>query len=299
MSSHLEERERGTESRRAGKVGPTPFNMEAAEFLRESGLLLRQQEANPFRVNAYLRAATTLESLDRDVREILEHDGLDGLLRLPGIGQGLAAAIEEIARTGSLSRLDRLRGTTEPAALFQTVPGIGPALSQVIHDRLHIDTLEALELAAHDGRLLTVPGVGERRVAAIRAGLAALLGRKAGRRRSETDGPSAAVLLDVDREYREKAAAEKLPRVTPRRFNPEAEAWLPILHTDRGAWHFTALYSNTARAHELERTHDWVIVYFYDGDHREGQHTIVTETHGALKGRRVVRGREAECAEVY
>jgi hypothetical protein len=30
----------------------------------------------------------------------------------------------------------------------------------------------------------------------------------------------------------------------------------------RGAWHFTALFSNTARAHELRRTRDWVVLYF-------------------------------------
>ena len=68
-----------------------------------------------------------------------------------------------------------------------------------------------------------------------------------------------------------------------------------MLHTQRASWHFTALYSNTARAHELGRTHDWVVVYFYDDHHREGQHTIVTETQGPLAGKRVVRGREAEC----
>jgi putative hydrolase len=42
-----------------------------------------------------------------------------------------------------------------------------------------------------------------------------------------------------------------------------------------------------------------VVVYFYDGDHREGQHTIVTETSGPLAGLRVVRGREAECRTLH
>ena len=101
------------------------------------------------------------------------------------------------------------------------------------------------------------------------------------------------MLLEVDREYRQSAAAGKLPKIAPKRFNPEGAAWLPILHTDRGQWHFTALFSNTARAHELGRTDDWVVVYFYDDDHQEGQNTIVTETKGPMKGERVVRGREA------
>ncbi|SPE20783.1 Putative DNA polymerase family X (fragment) [Burkholderiales bacterium] len=108
-------------------------------------------------------------------------------------------------------------------------------------------------------------------------------------------GPSVEVLLDVDREYRSRAQAGRLPTIAPRRFNPRGESWLPVLHTRRGPWHFTALYSNTAKAHELHREHDWVIVYFYDDDHVEQQHTIVTETRGPLVGQRVVRGRETEC----
>jgi len=107
------------------------------------------------------------------------------------------------------------------------------------------------------------------------------------------------VLLDVDQEYCQKAVADRLPKVAPRRFNPAHETWLPILHTERDGWHFTALFSNTARAHELGRTRDWVVIYFYDGDHREGQNTVVTETHGPLKERRVVRGREAQCRQFY
>ncbi len=63
----------------------------------------------------------------------------------------------------------------------------------------------------------------------------------------------------------------------------------------RGAWHVTALYSNTDRAHELGRSRDRVVIHFYDGDHREGQHGVVTETRGALIGRRVMQGGEAEC----
>ena len=107
------------------------------------------------------------------------------------------------------------------------------------------------------------------------------------------------LLLEVDLEYRQQAEEGKLPTIAPKRFNPDGKAWLPVLHTSRGAWHFTALYSNTARAHELGRTRDWVVIYFYDDQHAEKQHTVVTETRGALSGRRVVRGREVECAAWY
>lgn len=271
------------------------FNRKAASMMRDCAELLRQQDANPFRVNAYIRAAQTLDALSADARDILRDRGVDGLVALPAIGRGLAAAIAEIARTGRLPQLDRLRGTTSPEKLFQSVPGIGPSLAQTIHDSLDIETLEALEMAAHDGRLERVEGIGPRRAAAVRAGLASLLGRAPAARHAGDKVPKVETLLDVDREYRDKSAADKLPKIAPRRFNPKGLAWLPILHANREGWHFTALFSNTARAHELRRTNDWVVLYYYDGDHREGQCTVVTETAGPLTGQRVVRGREAEC----
>ena len=275
-------------------MGDRQLNRQAAEIFRECAGILQHQAANPFRVSAYVRAANVLDALQDDVRELLDREGADGLVKLPGIGEGLAAAIDEIARTGRLSQLDRLRGEASPEALFQTLPGVGRKLAEDIHETLHVDSLEALENAAHDGSLLTVPGIGERRAAAIRAGLAAMLGRGRPRRRRHGRLPAVQLLLEIDAEYRKKAAAGELPKIAPKRFNPEGRAWLPILHAEREGWHFTALFSNTARAHELGRTDDWVVIYFYDVDHQEGQCTVVTETRGPREGKRVVRGRENE-----
>lgn len=271
------------------------FNKQVAAIFRQCADILRQQAANPFRINAYLRAAETLESLRDDARRILEKDGVAGLIELPAIGRGLAAAIDEIARTGRLSQLDRLHGKASPKAIFEAVPGVGPKLAHDLYDLLHVDTLEALEVAAYQGRLTEINGIGSRRAAVIKAGIAALLDRRRPRQHRHKVMPPVETLLAIDKEYRDKSAAGKLPKIAPKRFNPDAIAWLPILHTSRDGWHFTALFSNTARAHEFGRTRDWVVLYFYDDDHEEGQGTVVTETKGPLAGNRVVRGRETEC----
>jgi len=277
-----------------------PSNKAIAALLREMAQLLEKQAANPFRVNAYRRGAETVEGLSGPVSEIFEAKGPEGLDALPGIGTGLAGAIAEILITGSWSQLDRLRGSIDPAAVFQQVPGIGPEFAHQIHDALHVDTLEALELACRQGKLDDVPGVGQRRAQAICDSVAAILDRRrASHRRPPpvpaSEEPPIELLLDIDREYRDRAAADRLPKIAPKRFNPRGEAWLPVLHANRGGWHFTALYSNTPRAHELHKTHDWVVIYFYDDQHAERQHTVVTETRGSLEGLRVVRGREADC----
>ena len=111
--------------------------------------------------------------------------------------------------------------------------------------------------------------------------------------------PSVEMLLDVDAEYRKGATTGRLSMIAPQRFNPRGDRCLPILHTERDQWRFTALYSNTALAHELGRTRDWVVIYFHTDRQSEGQRTVVTETHGPLIGERVVRGRETECHSYY
>ena len=278
-----------------------PLNHEIATKLREIATLLREQRANPFRVNAYLHAAQTLDQLDEDVGELLHARGIKGLVDLPAIGEGIARSIYEYLATGRMSRLESLHGAADPIAVLRSIPTIGLQLAERIFDELHIDSLEALENALHDGRLAKIEGLGDKRRQAIEAWLQQHLDRQRRRPRGKPtiSEPPVALLLDIDRDYRQRARAGMLSKIAPRRFNPDHRAWLPILHTTRDGWHFTALYSNTARAHDLNRVFDWVVIFYYDDDHRENQHTVVTETHGPLAGKRVVRGREAECRRHY
>jgi DNA polymerase (family 10) len=275
-------------------------NRDLARRLEEAATLLEQQEADGFRARAYRRAAGVIAAYPEDLRALAGRGGEDALQQIPGVGQGIAAALREMLATGRWSQLDRLRGTLDPESLFATVPGVGAQLARKIHAELAVDTLEALEAAAYDGRLAAVAGIGPRRLEAVRAGLATRLGRLR-RTAPEPDviRPPVALLLAVDHDYRAAASAGTLPTIAPRRFNPRGEAWLAVQHVTRDGWHFTALYSNTARAHELGRTRDWVVLYYYDHDHVERQCTVVTEHAGELAGLRVVRGREAECRQHY
>lgn len=311
---------------------PQASNADLADALERVADLLEAQDGEHFRVRAYRNAAATLRGLSRPAVEILEAGGSAGLVALPGIGKSIAALIEEYAHSLRLGLLDRLEGQVSPEDLFTTVPGIGEALAERIHRALHVETLEELEVAAHDGRLAGVHGLGPRRVRGIQDSLASILAKGSRRRArrmrwleagqgeprvagtgaapgasppplgvddratAEDSRPSVALLLDVDAEYRRRAEAGELRTIAPRRFNPSGESWLPVLHTERNGWSFNALYSNTARAHELGRTRDWVVLY-WERDGHEDQCTVVTEHSGPRAGRRVVRGREAECVE--
>jgi len=281
------------------EANSSPINLQVAAKLREMADLLHYQGANPFRVSAYRRAADTVSTLSADVDAVLDEKGLEGLTALSGIGEGIASAIEELVRTGRWGQLERMRGTIDPEEVLQAVPGIGPKMARRLHDELHIDTLEGLEAAARDGRLQKVKGVGAGRAAMIQASLAMMLNRPRRRPRSNQPTPPADIVLDVDRQYRSMAEAGELQKIAPRRFNPAGEAWLPIMHAQHGDWHCTALYSNTARAHDLGKVKDWVVVYCHTDNEPEQQFTVVTESRGDLAGKRVIRGRENECRAYY
>lgn len=283
-------------------MAPIAQNQDIAGRLREVAQLLEDQGANRFRVRAYRAAAETIERLTVPALEIAQQGGTEGLQSLPGIGVSLAQSIHTLLVTGRLPMLDRLRGHMDPILLLASIPGIGSALATRLHDNLGIDTLEQLEMAAHDGRLADIEGVGPKKLQGIIDSLTARLGRV--RRPTQAAGPHAAdepsidELLDVDREYREAAQAGRLQTIAPHRFNPQKEAWLPILHTQRGARHYTALFSNSALAHQLKKTQDWVILY-YDDDHGERQCTVITSHQAPFNGKRIARGREDDCAVYY
>jgi predicted flap endonuclease-1-like 5' DNA nuclease len=274
------------------------FNEVAAERLREAAILLAHQDDNPYRVAAYRRAADAVAALKTDLRDMLEAGGIAELEEIPGVGPRIAGGLAELARTGRWIYLERLRGSGEPRDVFCAIPGVGPTLAKRLHETLHVESLEQLEAALHENGTKTVAGIGPRRLAILRAALSQMLARIRPVRTGPADEPPVDILLDVDREYRSKVKTNELRKIAPKRFNPKGEAWLPILHTDRGNWHFTALFSNTARAHELGKVQDWVVLYFHSDSGGEAQRTIVTETRGVLAGHRVVRGRERECLAI-
>lgn len=335
-----------------------PENEAIADGLDELAELLDLKGANPFRVRAYHLGGDLVRRLNQPVCEILRRGGRAALLQLPGIGDSLSISIARLAATGELPLLKRLRGRAGSEAILRTVPGIGSKTAALIRQQLGIQTLADLEIAAHDGRLASVPGLGHKRLRAVQDSLAGRLGnrrsvvpaddtpaavrprpmgklsdnsavvtRRVDQKQPEqinprttapgsqssgspgTSGNSALVqsvanqpaiaeLLSIDTEFRQKERAGRLPRIAPLRFNPEGEAWLPILHTSRDDRKYTALFSNSPLANEQHTTHDWVVIY-REGRGAPRQWTVVTERNGKLAGRRVVRGREAECQAHY
>jgi DNA polymerase (family X) len=271
-------------------------NQTIARKLNDYATYLEGEDSNVYRIRAYRRAAATVLAQERSLADVVHEKGRAGLEELPGIGASLAYTIEGLVRTGEFRTLRPEGGHVDPERLLTSLPGVGRQLAHVLHDELGITTLEEMERAAHDGRL-TQAGVGPKR---LRGLIDALAGRLRRNRLPEPiqGEPSVAALLAIDETYRRQSDGDTLLRVTPRRFNPEHEPWLPLFVADRDGWRFRALFSNTALAHRLDKTRDWIVISFHDG-FNSSQRTVVTETRGELRGLRVVRGRERECRAYY
>jgi len=318
---------------------PLPDNEHIAGELDRVAELLDLHQEERYRARSYRRAARSIREADEPVAELVAERGEEWLRSLPGVGEKLARAILEIVETGGLALLDRLADDASRDAPFTRLPGLREDEAARIHAALGIETLEELEQAAHHGLLGQVEGLGGERVEAIRAALERLLGRAAACRRDRMGVPAAgsqfagqtatppsgraegtrprrtplkrigptppgeeppvALLLELDAEYRAKAEAGQLRRIAPRRLNPEGEKWLPIMKAQREGWRFTALFSNTERAHEMGKTHEWVVLYYRCGAGPEDQCTVITVSRGPLRGKRIVRGREEECRDHY
>src|SRR5512137_1194938 len=136
-------------------------NADIAAVFDEIADLLEIEGANPFRIRAYRNAALTLRDLPREVAAMIDRG--EDLTELPGIGEDLAAKINEIVETGTAAMLEAHRKTV-PATLTELlrIPGIGPKRVKALYHDLGIRTLDQLKKAAQDGRVRALQGFGEK-----------------------------------------------------------------------------------------------------------------------------------------
>ncbi|HEX5149302.1 MAG TPA: DNA polymerase/3'-5' exonuclease PolX [Candidatus Limnocylindrales bacterium] len=150
-------------------------NGDLARIFHEIGDILELQGELVFKTVAYHRAADAIGRSPVDLVSAYR----DGTApRIPGVGKAISDKLEELATTGHLRMLDRLR-TETPASLvgLLQIPGLGPKTVRQLHQELGIGSLEDLRQAAESGRLRTVRGMSERTEALVLEGLARLAAR--------------------------------------------------------------------------------------------------------------------------
>ena len=135
-------------------------NPAIAGILAEIGHLLEIKGANPFKIRAYRNAAKTIAT----AAERIADQSTAELLAIPGIGKDLATRIREIVETGGCTYHQELLAEF-PASLLELVQlqGLGPKTVALLHRDLHIQTIDQLEVAAREGRLRGLRGLGPKK----------------------------------------------------------------------------------------------------------------------------------------
>src|SRR5215212_7710995 len=153
-------------------------NSAIADILERHGRLLEIAGESAFRTRSFTRAAESLRLYPRRVTEV----AAEGRLRdIPGVGEGISAAIMQILETGSFDAHAQLTERI-PQSLIElmAIPGVGAKTVLRLYSDLGVDSLAALEAALLSGRVRAAKGLGARAEAAMLAGIKAVH-RRSGR----------------------------------------------------------------------------------------------------------------------
>src|SRR3982751_524455 len=145
-------------------LGTRPMDSRsAAHVLSEIADLLELRAENRFKTRAYRAAAKAVVALDTDDLAPLLSSG--ELAAVKGVGAATLAVITDLIENGESRYLEQLRMNVPDGLLeLMRVPGLSPEKVQQIHDTLGVASIDDLETAARDGRLVTVKGFGEKTI---------------------------------------------------------------------------------------------------------------------------------------
>ena len=133
---------------------------EVALIIEEIGTILELKGDNPFKVRAYYNGARIIESLDRDLKALVESGEIGDI---KGIGKALADKISTLVTTGNLEYYEELKKSIPPGLLdLLNIPGLGAKKVKIVYDKLGISTLGELEYACLENRLRDLQGFGQK-----------------------------------------------------------------------------------------------------------------------------------------
>ncbi len=148
----------------------TSTSADVARVLDSIADLLELDEASPFRIRAYRNAADSLRLLDPPLAEMVAAGG--DLTALQDVGQGIAKKIEEIVSRGPAAYLAEFEASAPGLLELLRIPGLGTKRVRALRATLGIASVEELREAAESGRLRAVAGFGPKSEESILRGLA-------------------------------------------------------------------------------------------------------------------------------
>lgn len=143
----------------------------AAHVLSQIAAFLELAGENRFKSRAYQTAARSLLALGSDDLSPLLRSG--ELAKIRGLGPATLAVVRDLAESGESRYLEQLREAMPEGLLeLMRVPGLATEKIHRLHAELGIASLADLEIAAQEGRLARIKGMGPKTANKILAGIA-------------------------------------------------------------------------------------------------------------------------------
>ena len=136
-------------------------NAAIAKVFHDIADLIELKGENTFKIRAYQKAARAIEHSPREIEQMVK-DGSD-LKDIPGVGEAIAKKTVELVTTGGLHYYDELRAEfPEGISDLLDIPGVGPKIAVRLGSELGVQSVDDLEAAVLDGRVATMPRLGEK-----------------------------------------------------------------------------------------------------------------------------------------
>lgn len=255
----------------------------ARQFFLISQILLGRKNQN-YKAKSYSDAALFIE---RSHENFLSYKSADELDRFKTIGPVIAEQILEYGKTGKILYLEDLLESTSPAKILSLAKGLGKERSQELSHLLRLKSYFDLQAAYDRGEFVKILGRDSKVLKEVTKLLEELPGWFSEKRKSLAvlgTLPSVSYLLSLDHSLRQECPYQKTPSQVKR------------MTTGRGI--YTVFYSTSKSAQSRSAIGDWVVIKLdFQGHHLKW--IALTAKYGALKGRRIIVGRESECLDHY
>src|SRR6185369_12360299 len=148
-------------------------NREIARMLWETADLMEIAGEDGFRIRSYRNAASAIEGYPESISAILK-DPEKKVTDIPGIGKGIASALEEIEQRGSFERRDQMLEVYPPTALeLLKIQGLGPKGIRTLFEHYRVSTIDGLEKICQEQKLRELPRMGAKLEEKVLRGIAA------------------------------------------------------------------------------------------------------------------------------
>lgn len=146
------------------------LNHELADVFARMSSVMQIKGENQFKAIAFAKVGRILNDMAFDVRKCVEDNTL---CDMEGIGSSSQKIIEEYVKTGRSVDHDELLASVPPGLLEMLhIPSMGPkTIAQLWNDR-NITNIADLVKAIDDGKLEGLKGIGEKKIQAIKQGIA-------------------------------------------------------------------------------------------------------------------------------